>query len=193
MENVNISINGKNIEAKPDWTVLEAAKAAGINIPTLCYYPFISRRGACRICAVELEGSEKLIASCVYPVSEGLKILTHSPRVLKARKALIELLVANHNLECLVCRRNGNCQLQSLCEEYGIFEDRYKGRKRPDYMDSSSEAYVKDHGKCILCGRCVKVCEELQDVNAIEFVERGFYMEIQPAFGNTLDKSVCID
>ncbi|OGH97493.1 MAG: ferredoxin [Candidatus Melainabacteria bacterium GWA2_34_9] len=194
MANVNISINGKNIEAKPDWTVLEAARAAGIHIPTLCYYPFISRRGACRLCSVELEGSPNLIASCVYPVREGLKIQTHSPRVLKARKTILELFVANHNYECLVCRRNGDCQLQSLCEEYGISEDKYKGgRKRPDYKDCSSEAYVKDHGKCILCGRCVKVCEELQDVHAIEFVERGFPMEIQPAFGNKIANSVCID
>jgi len=194
MNIVNISINGKNIEAKPDWTVLEAARAAGINIPTLCYYPFISRRGACRLCSVELEGSPNLIASCVYPVREGLKITTHSPRVLKSRKTILELLVANHNYECLICNRNGNCQLQSLCEEYGISVDRYKGgRKRPDYQDYSSEAYVKDFGKCILCGRCVKVCEELQDVHAIEFVDRGFSMEIQPAFGNKISESVCID
>lgn len=193
MENVNISINGKNVEAKPDWTVLEAARYEGIDIPTLCYYPFITRRGACRLCSVELEGSPNLIASCVYPVREGLKIQTHSPRVLKARKTLLELLVANHNFECLVCKRNGNCKLQSLCEEYGISENRYPGKKRPDYKDCSSQAYVKDHGKCILCGRCTKVCEELQDVNAIEFTERGFFTEIQPAFRNKISESVCID
>jgi len=194
MNIVNISINGKNIEAKPDWTVLEAARAAGINIPTLCYYPFISRRGACRMCVVELEGCNCLIASCVYPVREGLKIQTHTPRVLKARKTILELLVANHNYECLVCRRNGDCQLQSLCEEYGISEDKYKGgRKRPDYKDYSSEAYVKDFGKCILCGRCTKVCEELQDVHAIEFINRGFYSEIHAAFKNKISESVCID
>lgn len=221
MEKVNISINGKNIEARENWTILEAARYAGIHIPTLCHYQFVSRSGACRLCVVELEGSEKLVASCVYPVKEGLVIQTHSPRVLKARKTLLELLVGNHNLECLVCRRNGDCQLQSLCEEYGISDDRYKGgRKRrgkgacpelPQWrketkarhedpnakdveeFDCSSEAYVKDHGKCILCGRCVKVCKELQDVHAIEFFDRGFYMEILPAFRSKLANSVCID
>ena len=193
MEKVNININGRNVEARVDWTILEAARYAGINIPTLCYYPFVSRTGACRICVVELEGSERLVASCVHPVKEGLKIQTHSPRVLKARKTLIQLLVANHNLECLVCRRNGNCELQNLCEEYGIYEDTYKGKKRHAPMDASSDAYVKDHEKCILCGRCVKVCEELQDVHAIEFEKRGFYTQIMPAFENKLSDSVCID
>ena len=193
MENVKISINGKIVEAKQDWTILDAAKSIGISIPTLCYYPFISRSGACRLCVVEVENNVNLVASCVYPIKEGLIIQTHTPRVLKARKTLLELLVANHNMECLVCRRNGDCKLQSLCEEYGISENVYKGKKRPDYKDCSSEAYVKDHGKCILCGRCTKVCEELQDVHAIEFVDRGFYSEILPAFRNKIADSVCID
>jgi len=193
MEKVNITINGKNIETKPDWTVLEAARAAGINIPTLCYYPFISRRGACRLCSVELEGSPNLIASCVYPVKEGLKITTHSPRVLKARKAILELFVANHNYECLVCRRNGDCQLQRLCEEYGISEDKYKGgRKRPDYKDCSSEAYVKDFGKCILCGRCVRTCGDIQKIGAIDFTNRGFKSNVTTPFNKGLNVSDCI-
>lgn len=193
MGKVNISVNGKLIEAKSEWTLLEAARFADINIPTLCYYPFISRRGACRMCVVEIENTGKLIASCVYPVEDGLKIQTHSPKVLKARKTILELFVANHNLECLVCRRNGNCLLQELCLEYGIFENKYKGRKRQAKIDCSSEAYYKDHEKCILCGRCVKVCEELQDVHAIEFADRGFNMSIQPAFRNKISDSVCID
>lgn len=193
MSKLILTINGKTVEAKSDWTILEAARFADIHIPTLCYYPFISRRGACRMCVVEDDKNGKLIASCVYPVEEGLKILTHSPKVLKARKTILELFVANHNMECLICRRNGDCQLQSLCEEYGICEDTYKGRKRKDLLDCSSEAYIKDHEKCILCGRCVKVCAELQDVNAIEFMDRGFYSEIKPAFKNKICDSVCID
>ncbi len=193
MNKISLFINDKKIEANPDWTILEAARSAGINIPTLCYYPFVSRSGACRMCVVEVEGNQNLTASCVYPVKEGLKVLTHTPRIINARKTILQLIIANHSLDCLVCERNGNCQLQSLCVEYGIIDDIYKGKKRPSYKDDSSDAYVKDFGKCILCGRCVKVCDELQDVHAIEFVERGFSTEIQPVFKNKLSDSVCID
>jgi len=194
METVKITINGQIVETTAGNTILKAARSIGINIPTLCYHPYFENNiGACRICIVEVEGCQCLVASCVHPVMEGMKIKTHSPKVLKARKILLELLVANHNLECLVCKRNGNCQLQNLCEEYGIIEDKFKGKKRHREIDHSSEALVSDPDKCILCGKCIKACCELQDVHALKFAKRGFDMHVSCTFERKYSKSVCID
>jgi len=193
IEKVKIAINGQEISAEKGSTVLQAAKAGGINIPTLCYLANASVTGACRICVVEVEGARNLVPACAFPIAEGMKIQTHSPRVVDARKTIIELLLANHPQDCLKCDRNGNCQLQSLAEEYGIREIRFKGKIRHNLPDLSSSAIERDPDKCILCGRCVKVCEEVQCVNAIDFTKRGFETIIAPAFNQSLQDTVCIN
>jgi len=193
MEKIKITINGSEIEAKKGETILSAAKSAGINIPTLCHLSNASVTGACRICVVEVEGARNLVPSCAFPVSEGMKILTHSRRVIQAREIILELIIANHPMECLTCNKNGSCQLQTLAEEYNISDVKYIGAKRTNLPDISSSSIERDPDKCILCGKCVKVCEEIQTVSAIDFTKRGFETMIAPAFGKSLSDSVCIN
>lgn len=193
MEKVKISINGMEIETSKGNTVLQAAKSAGINIPTLCYLANTTVTGACRICVVEAEGARSLVPACAYPVAEGMKIQTHSPRVIQARKTILELLIANHPMECLKCEKSGYCQLQSLAEEYEIRDVKYVGAKRTNLPDLASPSLERDPDKCILCGKCVKICEEVQTVSAIDFTKRGFETIITPTFNKSLNDSVCIN
>ncbi|MCF7889373.1 MAG: [FeFe] hydrogenase, group A, partial [Victivallales bacterium] len=188
-----ITVNNRIIDAKPEETILSAVKRAGINIPTLCHMDDFLPSGACRICCVEVEGMPGLVPSCSYPVQEGMNIITNSPRVIKARKTVIELLLANHPDDCLYCVRNGNCQLQNLADQYGIRERRFVGKhKTRNTVDCTSPAIVRDQSKCILCGKCVRVCEEIQNVSAIDFVGRGSSTVIAPAFNQGLNISSCI-
>jgi len=190
---VSLTINGHNVETVENKTILDAALAAGIKIPTLCYLANASVTGACRMCVVEVDGARNLVPACAFPVSEGMKIETHSPRVRRARKTIIELLIANHPKDCLKCDRNGTCQLQELAEEYGVRETRYKGKIRHNLPDLSSVSIERDPDKCILCGKCVKVCEEIQSVCAIDFTKRGFDSIVTPAFNHSLEQTVCIN
>ena len=192
-QKVNININGDDIKVSKGTTILDAANQAGINIPTLCHLKKCTPTGACRICVVEVEGARNLVASCTNPVAEGMKIQTHSNRVIDARKTIIELMIANHPQDCLKCDRSGFCSLQNLSEEYGISEIPYQGRKRHNPIDLSSPSIVRDADKCILCGKCVKVCEQIQTVNAIEFTKRGFESIIAPSFNCALGESTCIN
>lgn len=189
----NLTINGHKVTAYEGSTILQAARQTGIKIPTLCYLPNTSITGSCRICVVEVDGARNLVPACAFPVAEGMKIETHSPRVQLARKTIVELLIANHPQDCLKCDRNGNCQLQDLAEEYGVRENRYKGRVRHNLPDLSSTSIERDPDKCILCGRCVKVCEEIQSVNAIDYNKRGFDSIVTPAFNHSLEETVCIN
>ncbi len=191
---VKIQINGHEILAKKDDTILDAAKRSGIRIPTLCHHPMLSNSGACRMCVVEVEGCQRLVASCTHPVSEGLVVKTHSERVYNARKTILELIIANHPMVCLECERNQNCELQDLAEEYNITEVRYKGKRREAVLDTSSDSIVRDLDKCILCGRCVRACgDDVQKVWAIGTVNRGFESKIASAFDVPLDESVCVN
>ncbi|HOW16521.1 MAG TPA: NADH-dependent [FeFe] hydrogenase, group A6 [bacterium] len=190
---MKIEVNGNSIEVKKGQTLLDALKDVGITIPTLCHMEDVFPSGACRMCVVEVEGDKNLVPSCAVEVREGMKVKTHSPRVLRARKTIIELLLASHPDDCLYCERNGFCELQSLSEELGISERRYTAKK-PDYrIDNSSVSIVKDSSKCILCGRCVRVCEEVQGVSAIDFVGRGSKSVVSPAFNQRLNLSSCIN
>ncbi|MEI8389507.1 MAG: NADH-dependent [FeFe] hydrogenase, group A6 [bacterium] len=192
-QKVTININGDDIKVSKGTTILDAANQAGINIPTLCHLKKCTPTGACRICVVEIEGARNLVASCTNPVAEGMKIQTHSNRVIDARKTIIELMIANHPQDCLKCDRSGFCSLQNLSEEYGISEIPYQGRKRHNPIDLSSPSIVRDADKCILCGKCVKVCEQIQTVNAIEFTKRGFESIVAPSFNCALGESTCIN
>ncbi len=190
---MKITINNKETEVKNAKTILEAAREIGITIPTLCHIDGLFPSGACRMCVVEVEGWPKLVTSCSTELQEGMKIRTHSPKVLGARKTILELLLANHPDECLYCDRNGQCELQDLSEEFGIRDRAYTAKKTSHKIDTSSPSLIRDPSKCILCGRCVRVCEEIQCVSAIDFVNRGPKATVAPAFDDGLNVSNCIN
>ena len=191
MEMVTVYIDGVEIKVPSDYTVLKAARKAGIKIPTLCYLKDINQIGACRVCLVEIEKARGLQASCVYPVSEGLKVYTHTPKVLAARKSVIELLLSNHPQECLTCSRSTNCELQSLAKEMGVSDIPYTGARTIYDLDLSSASIVRDASKCILCRRCVSVCNQVQQVGVLGLIDRGFEATVGPSFGHGIGEVNC--
>ncbi|HQH26236.1 MAG TPA: [Fe-Fe] hydrogenase large subunit C-terminal domain-containing protein, partial [Oligoflexia bacterium] len=190
---IQIEVNGKTLTAKEDDTILSAVRKAGLNIPTLCHMDGYPPSGACRICVVEVDGVNGLVPSCSAGVRDGMKIKTHSQRALEARKTIVELLLANHPDDCNYCVRNENCELQSLAAELGVRRRTYTGRREMLRIDASSPSIVRDPNKCILCGRCVRVCEEVQGVAAIDFTKRGSRAQIGTAFDQGLNLSCCIN
>ncbi len=193
MNMVNLKINNIDVSVPAGSTILQAAKAANINIPTLCYLKEINEIGACRICVVEVKGARSLVAACVYPVNEGMEVFTASPRVMKARRMTLELLLSNHNRRCLSCVRSGSCELQALCNEYGVENDgKYDGAKTESEIDASAAHMYRDNSKCILCRRCVAVCEKNQAVSVIGSNERGFATHIGSPFEALLDETSCV-
>jgi NADP-reducing hydrogenase subunit HndD len=190
---MKIDVNGKTVEAKSGEMLLVTLRRAGIKVPTLCHMENLFPSGACRLCSVEVEGLPTLVPSCAYPVREGMKVKTHSPRAVKARKTIIELLLANHPDDCLYCVRGGDCQLQQLANELCVRQRRYRGVKNDYHVDISSPSIVRDPSKCILCGRCVRVCEEIQGVAAIDFVSRGSDAQVGTAFEEGLNVSSCVN
>jgi len=188
-----MEINGKTVEAHEGETILKVLRREGINVPTLCYMDGLTPTGACRMCVVEVEGARGLVPSCAFPVGNGMKIQTHSPRAIRARKTIIELLLADHPDDCLFCVRNGTCQLQSLASELGVRERRFQGEKSVFPQDISSPSIVRDPEKCILCGKCVRMCEEVQGVSAIDFINRGSKAIVGTAFNQGMNCSTCIN
>lgn len=191
MEMVNITVDGQKLQVPQNSTVLEAALTAGIKIPTLCYHPELRPEGNCRVCMVEVKGARSLVASCVYPVNEGMVVNTNSAAVREARKTVVELLLANHPQDCLSCQRNLNCELQTIAANLGIRRIRFEGEKKSYPLDNSNPSLVRDQNKCILCGRCVRACSERQGVNVYSFANRGFKTTVVPAFNQGLDKVAC--
>ncbi|HOY30545.1 MAG TPA: NADH-dependent [FeFe] hydrogenase, group A6 [Bacteroidales bacterium] len=191
--NLTIEINGKKYQAEKGETILTVLNRNGIKVPTLCHMKNFIPSGACRMCVVELEGSAKLVSSCSFPVSDGMKINTHSPRVLDARKTIVELLLSNHPDDCLYCVRNANCELQQLSKEYHVVDRRIHGIKNKHKMDHSSLSIIRDPAKCILCGRCVRVCEEVMGVSCIEYINRGSKTLIGTSMGKGLNTSSCVN
>lgn len=190
---ITIEVNGKPMQVSPDATLLTAMRNQGVQIPALCHMEGFSPTGACRLCVVEVEGQRGLTPSCATPVTEGMKVKTHSPRVLKARKTVVELLLAGHPDDCLYCLRNGRCELQKLARQLGVSDRRFAGERTRLPMDISSPSLVRDPAKCILCGRCVRVCEEVQGVGAIDFTGRGCTTQIGTAFRRGLNTSTCVN
>ena len=188
---ITLTINGQNIETENGSTVLHAASKANIHIPTLCYLPEVQAIGACRVCLVEVEGMGNLQAACVFPATEGLKVHTNTEKVRKARKFSVEMLLSNHSMDCLTCARNLNCELQKIANELGVSEIRFTGEKSKGGIDDSSPSIRRDNGKCILCRRCVTVCENVQSVNALSLQGRGFETRVEAAFGNGLGDVAC--
>jgi len=189
---VHLTINNIKVDAEEGMTILDAAKSVGIHIPTLCHLKDLTPTGACRICVVEVEGQRNLTPSCAFPVFDGMVVETNSPRVRRARKTIVELLVENHPQDCLVCVRNKNCELQDLSEKYSVREHRYVGEAKQHAIDISSASMERDPAKCILCGRCVRVCHEVQKIGAIDFTKRGFKSIVSTPYNNGLSISNCI-
>lgn len=188
----NIEVNQKTIKARRGDTILETLRRNGITVPTLCNMETFTPTGACRICVVEIEGRNDLVPSCSYPVEEWMKIYTHSPRVIHARKTIVELLLSSHPDDCLYCIRNGNCELQDLAEQMGIRERRLPMVKTFIKQDPSSASVVRDPAKCVLCGRCVRFCKERIGISTFDFIGKGMTTLVGPTFNNQLNVSNCI-
>ena len=194
MNMVNLKINNVPCQAPEGSTILEAAHAVGITIPTLCYLKEIKRvNGACRVCVVEVKGAKNLLPACVYPVSEGMEVFTNTKRVQNARKMNLELILSIHNQDCMSCVRNGDCELLRLCKQYGVDKSNAFEGVMPERQDDDSAPHlVKDSSKCIICRRCISTCAENQGVGVINVVERGFNTHIACAFEGKLADSTCI-
>lgn len=193
METVNIKINGMDVAAPKGSTILEAARLAHIDIPTLCFLKEINEIGACRICVVEVKGARSLVASCVYPINEGMEVWTNTPKVLNSRKKTLELILSNHDRKCLSCVRSGDCELQKLCKDLKVEDEGYYDGDRSHYeIDASAAHMYRDNNKCILCRRCSAVCEKTQAVGVIGPNERGFKTTISSAFEMGLGDTSCV-
>ncbi len=191
---IEIKINDKKMKVKSGTTILEAAKKNNIHIPTLCYHDDLCIAGICRICLVEVDGEKTLQASCTVPIDRPMNIKTHTEKVRKARRNILELMLANHYGECYTCFRNQNCELQKLAKEYGVDSLRFGHIKEPRYeCDKSSKAVVRDKNKCILCKRCIRTCQDYQSVGALEAAYRGMETEIQTFMDMPLGDAVCIN
>lgn len=193
MDKVNIKINGMPISVPKDYTILQAAREAGIDIPTLCYLKDINQIGACRICIVEVKGARTLATACVYPVNEGMEVVTNSPKVMAARRTNLELLLSAHDKSCLSCVKSGDCEFQQLCQEYGVEDQhKYEGENAVYEIDASAKHMYRDNNKCILCRRCVAVCKANQGVSVIGANERGQATNISCAFEAPLGETNCV-
>lgn len=192
MEMVNIKINNMPLSVPKGISILEAARMAGIEIPTLCYLKKINEIGACRICMVEIKGARSLVTACVYPVNEGMEIFTNTERVRKSRKMTLELILSTHDRKCLSCVRSGTCELQQLCKEFGVDDEgRFDGANPVHEYDDSAIHMIRDNGKCILCRRCVAACQA-QHISVIGANARGFDTHIGSAFERPLDSVACV-
>jgi NADH-quinone oxidoreductase subunit G/NADP-reducing hydrogenase subunit HndD len=189
---VSLTINGRDVSVEDGTTLLDAARAQGERIPTLCHIKGMLPTGACRMCVVEVEGRPGLVPSCSYPAEPGMKVRTSSPRVMNARRTVAELLAASHPFDCITCNRNGFCELQKLTSDLNIEQVPFRGATRHHRPDFSSPAIVRTPDKCILCGRCVRICEEVQGVAAIDFTKRGFDTIVLPAFEGDLSETTCV-
>lgn len=188
---INLTINNIKITVPEGTTILEAATEKNIKIPTLCYLKDMHKIGSCRICVVEVEGAKNLMASCITPVTEGMVVHTNTPRVRKSRKVLYELIMSDHPKDCLYCDRNQSCELQELGEIIQVKTDRFVGEKSKEFIDNTSPSIVRDASKCILCRRCVTMCNEIQGVSTLNAQNRGFGTEISPSVNLNLGSAVC--
>lgn len=193
MENVNLKINGIDVSAPAGSTILEAARIAGIKIPTLCFLKEINEIGACRMCVVEVKGARNLVAACVHPIAEGMEVQTNTPKLLESRKRTLELILSDHEKKCLSCVRSGKCELQELCQELGVADEEYFAGESNHYeLDTSAPHMIRDNNKCILCRRCSAVCEKVQTVGVIGPNNRGFATLIGSPFDMGLGDTSCV-
>ncbi|MBR1507166.1 MAG: [Eubacterium sp.] len=192
MATVNLKINGKDVQAEAGQTILEAARANGIHIPTLCYLKDITKSGACRVCLVEVKNGRALLSACTTPVAEGMEVFTNSERALKGRKNSVELIMSNHNKNCLSCKRNQNCELQTLCEELGVRENKFEGEHTKPTFEDASPGIVRDTSKCVLCGRCIDTCKKVQGLGILGLQNRGFNTKVGPVLDKGFNDVNCM-
>ena len=188
---INLKINNSPVSVPEGTTILEAARVAGVKIPTLCYMKDINAIGACRICVVEVKGARSFAAACVYPVTEGMEVFTDTPKIRQSRKTTLELILSDHNKDCLSCERNLHCELQALAYEYGCDAKAFSGAVNASEKDFSTDYLVRDNSKCILCRRCVAMCNKVQHCGVINAKMRGFATEIGQAFDVDLADTAC--
>jgi iron-only hydrogenase group A len=188
---ITIYINGREYKVEPNQTIMQAADKLGFHIPRLCYHPKLSIEGACRVCIVEVEGAKSFVASCAYPVNDGMKIHTNTQELRRARRDIVELLVDNHPMDCHTCERDGNCELQRLAASMGIRARHFEGERKQYGVDVSGQAVIRNPDKCILCGRCVRMCSEVQQVHNLTQAHRGFNTVVMPAYNMPMAESVC--
>lgn len=189
---VKLNIDGREVEVPAGSTIMEAADQIGIHIPRLCYDPELSALGACRLCVVEVEGNRLLPASCVTPVTQGMVVRTESPDVIEARRTILELLVANHPLDCMTCDKMGDCKLAGYCYKYGVKESSFTGEKHNYPIDNSNPFIIRDLNKCILCGACVRACNEMTGQDNLSFLYRGFNRKATTAADVPYIESDCV-
>ncbi len=192
MATVNLKINGKDITAEAGKTILEVARENGIHIPTLCYLKDINKSGACRVCLVEVKNGRALLSACTTPVAEGMEVFTNSERALKGRKNTVQLIMSNHNKNCLSCKRNQNCELQTLCEELGVRENKFEGEHTKPTFEDASPGIVRDTSKCVLCGRCIETCKKVQGLGVLGLQNRGFNTKVGPVLDKGFNDVNCM-
>jgi len=192
MAEVTLTINGLQVTVPQGSTILEAAEKAGFFIPTFCHDPELSKPASCRICVVEVEGAKNLTVSCATAARDGMVIQTDSPAVIEARKTILELLLANHPEDCLTCGRNGDCRLQDYAYMYGLRAGGFDGERHSYELEEENPFIVRDMNKCILCGKCVRVCAEVQGNNVVDFAYRGFNAKVTTAMDVPLSESECV-
>lgn len=188
---VKLVIDNKPVEVEEGTTILEAARQNGIDIPTLCFLKDINEVGDCRMCIVEVEGRKGFATSCIQTVEEGMVVKTHSPEILEARKTILDLILSNHHKDCLTCSRSGNCELQALSIKFNVQKVEYEGKMSKHKIDDKSPAIVRDFNKCILCRRCVATCKNVQEIGAIDCIERGFSSCISTTYDHSLNDVDC--
>lgn len=189
---INITIDNQNVSVPEETTILEAAKMVGIDIPTLCFLKDINEIGDCRMCIVKVEGRKGFATSCIQKVEEGMIVKTHTPEIIEARHVMLDLIISNHDKDCLTCTRMGNCELQALAAKFGIQTIEFKGERKEYPIDDFSPAIVKDPNKCILCRRCVAVCKNIQKIGAIDCGNRGFDSSISTSYNKSLKDTNCV-
>ncbi len=192
-ELVNITIDNQNISVPKGTTILQAAKKAGIDIPTLCFLKDINEIGDCRMCIVKVEGRRGFATSCIQKVEEGMVVRTNTPEIMEARHVILDLIISNHDKDCLTCSRMGNCELQQLARKFNIQSIEFKGEREENEIDNLSPAIVRDPNKCILCRRCVAVCKNVQKIGAIDCANRGFESNISTSYGKSLNDTNCVN
>ena len=190
-EFVTLNIDGQNVKTKKGNTILQAARQAGIDIPTLCYLKGIHETGDCRMCIVEVEGARGFVTSCITKATEGMVVRTNTPAVMETRKTILDLTISNHKVECLTCVRDGNCELQNLARKYHIKEVEFAGERKEHELDELSPSIVRDANKCVLCRRCTATCQNIQKIGAIECINRGFESEIGTVGNKSLNDVNC--
>ena len=188
---ITLTIDGTEVKVKEGATILDAARQANIDIPTLCFLKEINEMGDCRMCIVEVEGRKGFATSCIQKAEEGMVVHTHTPAVLEARRMVLDLIISNHAKDCLTCTRSGNCELQNLAIKFNVLNIEYEGERTKHKVDDKSPAIVRDFNKCILCRRCVGACKNVQEIGAIDCINRGFESCVSTAGDHSLADVDC--